>query len=253
MKQPTLGGPGYLIKGLKLLPHPRLRWFVIGPMIINMLLFVGLTIMILDQFNALFGWLTGYLPPWLDFLEWFLWVLVVALMLIVYGYSYALVGNLLASPFYGLLAERAAEVVSGRKNETPMSANTILSIAGSAFGRELKKLLYFAPRIIGVFLLTFAFNFMPPLNMLSAVIIFSWGAWSLALQYLDYPADNDEVSFPALRKLTSAKKMAAFSFGGTTLLATTAPVINMIAIPASVVAATLLWEKEVKPAPADEG
>ncbi len=247
MKKPTLGGPGYLIQGLKLLPHPRLRWFVIGPMIINLLLFIGLTVLIFDQFNALLDWLTSYLPQWLEFLEWFLWVLVVAMMLIVYGYSYALVGNLLASPFYGLLAERATEIISGRKNDAPMSTQTIMKIAGRSFARELKKLLYFIPRIAGVFLLSLAFNFLPPLNILSSVIVFSWGAWSLALQYLDYPADNDEVSFPTLRQLTVKKRMSAFSFGGTTLLATTAPVVNMIAIPASVVAATLLWEREVRP------
>ena len=95
MNLATLSGPGYLAVGLKLLVHPRVRWFVLGPMLINLLLFAGMSFAIIDQFTLLFDWLPAYLPAWLGFLEWFLWVLAVALMLITYGYIFAIVGNLL--------------------------------------------------------------------------------------------------------------------------------------------------------------
>lgn len=230
-----------------MLPQREIRWFVLGPLIINLLLFVGLTMAIVDQFTIILDWMMGYLPTWLDFIAWIIWVVFAGLLLIIYGYSFAIVGNLLAAPFYGLLAERVSELVSGQQTGEPFTIKRVAHIAGRSTVRELKKLGYFLPRIVGILLLTLALSFIPPLNLLSPIIIFMWGAWSLALQYLDYPADNHETDFDSLKKLIGKRRFASFSFGGSALLATTIPIFNIIAIPASVIGATVMWEKELKP------
>ena len=246
MTAKKLNGPGYLLAGLRLLTHKELRWFVLAPLLINLLLFVGLSILIVDQFSLLMDGLMNYLPGWLDFLTWIVWVLFAALLLIVYGYSFAIIGNLLASPFYGLLAEKVSTLESPIADTPPLTFKGMLAIAGRSIQRELKKLLYFLPRIIGVLLVTFGLSFIPPLNLLSPIIIFLWGAWSLALQYLDYGADNNSVEFARLKQAMKNRKFAAISFGGSALLATTIPVFNLIAIPASVAGGTLLWERELR-------
>ena len=248
---PKLKGPGYLAAGFRLLSHPDIRWFVLAPLLINLLIFAGLSILIVDQFSALMDKLMGFLPGWLDFLAWIIWVIFAALLLVVYGYSFAIVGNLLASPFYGIMAEKISAMETPGKESPPLTFQSVLAIAGRSFVRELKKLLYFLPRIIAVLLVTFILSLVPPLSLLSPIIVFVWGGWSLALQYLDYGADNSEVSFTQLKQGLATQRIAALSFGGSALILTSIPVLNLLAIPASVAGAMVMWERQTKSVCAD--
>ena len=114
MKQPPRIGPAYLLQGMQLLHHPKLRWLVIWPLLINAFLFIGLTWLAIDQFGQLLTWLTSKIPAWLDFITWIFWILFGGFLLLVYGYTFAILGNLLASPFYGPLSERAEQVLTNR-------------------------------------------------------------------------------------------------------------------------------------------
>src|SRR5690606_24112672 len=84
----TMGGAGYFLKGLKLLWQPGIRAFVVIPLLINILLFAVLTTVLVSQFDALFTWLAAQLPSWLQWLLWLLWVIVGAVWLLIYGYSF---------------------------------------------------------------------------------------------------------------------------------------------------------------------
>ena len=234
-------GPGYLLQGLQLMTHPRLRWFVLGPLFINTLLFVGLSWLAVTQFGQWLDSLMAKIPEWLDFLAWIFWLLFGAFLLLVYGYSFAIIGNLLASPFYGPLSERTEEVLTGRTNGASMSLTQWLAMAGSAMKREVVKMGYFLPRIIGVLLLTLVLSLIPVLNLLGPPIAFLWGAWSLALQYLDYPADTHRVDFANLRQSLKKRRWLSLSYGGSVLIATTIPLFNLFAMPASVIGATSFW------------
>ena len=61
------------------------------------------------------------------------------------------------------------------------------------------------------------------------------------MQYIDYPADNNKVSWPAMLLWLRRHRWASLSFGGVTYLATMVPVFNLIAMPAAVAGGTLLW------------
>lgn len=241
MAKPLQSGPGYLFQGLRLLNHPQIRWFVLGPMLINVLLFILLTWIAIEQFSGLLNGMTDRIPEWLGFIAWLFWILFGGFLLLVYGYSFAILGNILASPFYGPLAERVEAVLTNSCHTSPMTTKQALSLAGHSVKREFIKLGYFLPRIIGVLLLTLILSFIPVLNLLGPTLAFFWGAWSLALQYLDYPADNNRVEFIELRKQLSKRRLAALSFGGSILLATTIPILNLFAMPASVIGATSFW------------
>lgn len=243
-------GPGYLLQGLQLMTHPRLRWFVLGPLLINLLLFIGLSWLAVTQFGQLLDSLMARIPEALRFLAWIFWILFAAFLLLVYGYSFAIIGNLLASPFYGPLAERAEEVLSGRVNDTSMTTQQLLALAGRAMQRELIKMGYFLPRIVGVLLLTLVLSLIPVVNLIGPAIAFLWGAWSLALQHLDYPADNHQMDFRNLRETMAKRRLVSLSFGGSVLIATTIPLFNLFAMPASVIGASSFWLERIdKPAP----
>ncbi len=248
-QQPAQGNaisPIYLLKGFSLLSHKEVRPFIVFPLLLNLLLFVGLGIYAVDSFSAAMDKMMSYVPQWLEFISWILWLLFGAMMLLLYGYCFALVGNLIASPFYGLLSERVESLAYQTTNSEPFSWRALIAVAGRSVGRELVKLGYFLPRIIGVLLAALVLSFIPVLNIAAPVITFLWGSWSLSLQYLDYPADNHQLSFRELRRQAADTRLSSIGFGGGVLLATSIPVLNMLTIPASVIGATLLWNDRLR-------
>lgn len=234
-------GSSYLLRGLRLLARPGVRGYVVVPLLINVLIFVGATLVAVQQFSHLLDWLMGYLPEWLSFIAGLVWLVFVALLIVVYGYTFSLVGNILAAPFYGLLAERVQTLLAARPAEPPMTVTRALGIAGRACKRELHKLRYFLPRLALVLILGLVLSFIPVANLLVPVLGFLWGAWTMALQYLDYPADNSATSFTELRERLGRNQWLAMSFGGTALVGISLPVLNLLLMPAAVAGATALW------------
>lgn len=243
-------GMHHFSKGFTLLTRPGIRAWVIVPLLLNILLFVGITFVAIQQFNGMLSALTHWLPDWLGFIVWLVWALFAVLLILVYGYTFAIIANLIASPFYGLLAERTQRVLTGTINEQALTWQGARLIAGRAFVRELRKLWYFAPRIIAVLLLCLALSLIPGLNLLSPFIAFLWGAWSLSLQYLDYPADNNQVTFDKLRAAVKQKRQLTTAFGALVLMGTSVPLINLLVLPAAVTGATSLWLTEFATPPA---
>lgn len=237
----ALNGPAYLIKGLKLLQHPRIRLFVIAPLLINIVLFVALTGWAISAFGGGMEWLLAQIPGWLAFIEWLLWVLFAVLLVLVYGYTFAMISNLIASPFYGLLAERVAEVLTNRVDDTPMTLQRAMAIGGSALKREFIKLGYFLPRMIGIGLVVLVLFFIPLLNTLVPVVTFLWGSWTMAIQNLDYPADNASVSFPGLLELIKTRRSSAIGFGAIVQLGMSVPLVNLLTPAAAVAGGTAMW------------
>jgi len=66
---------------------------------------------------------------------------------------------------------------------------------------------------------------------------------------LDYPADNNQVGFIKLREELRNRRLISLSFGGSVLIATTIPVLNLFAMPASVIGATSFWLERMEPSP----
>lgn len=252
MNKLSQSGPSYLLQGLRLLQHPQIRWFVLGPILINFVLFIFLTWFAIEQFSLPLSWLMGKIPAWLDFIAWLFWVLFGGLLLLVYGYSFAVLGNILASPFYGPLSERAEAVITGQDDKPAMTTKEIIILSGRAIAREIMKLGYFLPRIVGVLMLTLMLSFIPVLNLLAPAITFLWGAWSLALQYIDYPADNNEIKFNVLKQILRQHRMQSLSFGGSVLIATTIPILNLFTMPASVIGATAFWLEQIATQPSQQ-
>lgn len=243
MKNNNIGnGADYLIRATHLLVTPQLRWFVLVPVAINLVLFFIATALLIQQFETALQWLLGSLPSWLEFIGWILWVLFAALVLLVYGYSFSLITNLLAAPFYGLLAEKTEILARG---EGPPS-EPLAKMIPRTFVRELVKLWYFLWRGLLVALLVLLLSFIPGLNIVGVVIGFLWGAWNMVIQYSDYAADNNRLSFKSTRKRLSNHQYSSFGLGGLIMLGTMIPLANIFVVPIAVIAGTLYWVDELR-------
>lgn len=240
-----LSGARYFVRGLGLLLHPKLRWFVLVPIAINCVLFVGLTTLLLQYVGQLADWHLP-LPEILQFLEktlkWVAWFLIVVVLLIAYGYSFNIITNILAAPFYGVLSQRVEELVTGN----PVDDEPLIKMIPRTMIRELKKLLYFITRGLFVFLVMLLLGLTFILNFLVPVVGTLWSAWSMAIQYVDYAADNHQTDFAVLRKMLRKRRYSSIGFGGAVMACSIVPFFNIIAMPAAVIGGTLFWVNEIK-------
>lgn len=231
MKKGNLAdGANYFIRGLKLLSHPRLRLFVIVPLLINIFVFIGLTTLLIQQFSNLVAAITGWLPNWLAFLAWILTIIAALFVVLIYGYFFSLITNLIAAPFYGILAERVEALITGRR----IDGEPLWQMIPRTVVRELIKLWYFIWRSLIIFILSFV-------PLFGQCIGFVWGAWSMSVQYTDYAADNHQWPFTRCRQQLRNKIWSTQGFGALVILGLMIPVVNIIVPTAAVIGGTLYW------------
>ncbi|MGH1541871.1 MAG: sulfate transporter CysZ [Arenicella sp.] len=236
-------GVKYLRQGFTLITEPKLRLFVIIPLLINIVLFVVGVYLAGHWFAQLMNYFMGWLPSWewLGFLRAIFWVLYAIIVLLVFTYTFVVFANLIGSPFYSYLAELTQRQLTGVALEDMESpwGSILKSIPRSVY-REFRKIAYYLPRALGLLIL----GFIPVINIFAGVAWFLFSAWMMNLQYLDYPAENNRTGFDELRKQTSLKRSSAFGFGGVVYLASLIPVINLFVMPAAVCGATAKWVEE---------
>lgn len=241
-----LTGARYFFRGAKLLLHPRLRKYILVPLLVNCVLFFSLTYFLIGYVDNLSEWNLN-LPAWLEFAEKVLklaaWFLIVVVLLIGYGYFFNIITNILAAPFYGLLAQKTEELLLG----TEPPDESLIKMIPRTTVRELQKLLYFFVRGVMVLLLMLVLGTLMVLSFLVPVIGTLWGAWSMAIQYVDYPADNHQTPFRSLRKRLRSRKYSSIGFGTMVMGCSMIPILNIIAMPAAVTGGTLFWIHELRP------
>ncbi|MCO7556549.1 sulfate transporter CysZ [Metapseudomonas otitidis] len=240
MPAPALSGPQYLGEGLKLILRPGLRLFVLLPLTLNLLLFIALIGFAMREFS---GWVDAFmpsLPDWASFLEYLIWPLFVALVVLLVFFSFTMIANIIAAPFNGFLAEKVEVVVRGQDDFPPFSWAELVAMVPRTIGRELRKLGYFLPRAAGLLIL----SFIPMVNLVSTPLWFVFGIWMMAVQYIDYPADNHKLGWNEMLAWLREKRWQSLGFGGSVYLALLIPFVNIVMMPAAVAGATLFWVRE---------
>ena len=221
-----------------------IKRYTLGPIAINLMLYLFAGFYLVEQFSHLLDWGISLIPDWLSFLSPIAWLMFAVLSFLVAGYSFAMIAMIIGAPFHGLLAEKVAIELGYREFDEPITLQVLWRIAARSLKRELTKLLYYIPRIFAVVLATFALSFIPILNILAPAFTLGWAAWSMAIQVIDYPADNDQIEFRPMLAMMKKKRGACLIFGGSSSFLMSIPVINLIAIPAAVAGATKLWLEE---------
>lgn len=248
-------GAGYLDQGRRLTRHPSIRPFVWIPLLINMVLFSFATYYSVQWIYQIVNGLDFHYDfvSWLDWLEpivaglagFFGWILIVAgalLVLFVVGSVFTMMTNLLASPFLGLLAEK----VEARLHTPEYAEQSLSKMALRTVIRELRKLTYWLTRAAGLGVITLILWFIPGLSVVNPVIWYVFGAWVMAMQYVDIAADNNGLSFPELLALLRRQRMEAMGFGGMVMLLASIPVVNLFVVPMAVAGGVVFFVKHAR-------
>lgn len=233
----------YLTRGAALISEKQFRPFILVPILVNVVLFIVLTGALLTYFSDGLDWLMGFVPDWgwlnwlIAPLLWMFWLAFMGIILTIYGYSFNLITNILAAPFYGILAEKIESYMTGND----IDSEPLGQLIPRTLWREVIKLWYFIRWGLVLFVVSFILLWIPLINLLVPVIAFAWGAWSMAVQYGDYPADNHQTPFSQVRQWLGQRRTTSVSFGGLTLLGAMVPLLNIFIAPIAVAGSTLYW------------
>lgn len=232
-----LSGIHYLLKGAQLLSHPKLRFFVMIPLLINVLIFASAFWFL---FSAIMQWVDSYiseLPDWLSWLSYLFWPFLIFSILVTFSFVFSTVANLIAAPFNGLLAEKTENLLTGKAINDDGFLDLVKDLP-RIFKRELQKWLYFLPRLLACAVLFFipAFG-----QTLAPIIWFVFAGWMMAIQYADFPFDNHKIPFTDMKKALAGRLGKNLTFGMLISFFTTLPVINFVIMPVAVCGATAFW------------
>ncbi len=240
MTQNTLAsrsGISYIVQGFHLITQPGLRLFVMIPLIANVLLFGAAFIYLYQQLGSWISDIISYLPSWLDWLSWLIWPSAIIVILMVFGFTFSIIGNWIAAPFNGLLAEKVEQHLCGKTIEE-MSLVDLIKDLPRIFSRELQKLVYWLPKALGLLLLFL----IPAIGQTVAPILwFLFSAWMMSIQYIDYPFDNNRIAFTSMREQLKQDRIRNSGFGAIVLFCSTVPLLNLIIMPVAVCGATAIW------------
>lgn len=230
-------GTQAMARALSLLNKPGVRIYVIVPLMINLLLFGALVWYGYSQFNLLVEWLMSFVPSFLGFIEWLIWIFFGVLAAIIVFFSFTPIANIIAAPFNSLMSEKIEIELTGKAVSSDIS---FARMAIDAIGSQLRKLVYIMFWALGLFLV----SLIPVVNLVAPILWIIFGSWLLSLEYFDYPMGNHDLVFAEQKKRLGERRGIALGFGGAVMIMTSIPIINFFAMPVAVAGATLLWVEQ---------
>lgn len=219
-----------LLQGIRWLLRPELRKFFLLPLLVNILLYSGLFALGYFYMSDL---ITALIPGWLSWLEWLLWPLFFISFLLTGFFTFTIMANLIASPFYSHLAARTEELLTGDKVNIQEQPVVKVLLA------ELNRIFYLLSRMLPLLLLFI----IPVVNLIAPLLWVLFSAWGIALEYMAYPLENKGLLFVEQRKLLQQNRLATLAFGGLVLMGLSLPVINLLLAPAAVIGATVFFHR----------
>lgn len=235
-------GVGYLFKGFRMIRQPGLRRYFIGPITVNILVFVSL---IWFGGASIAAAMQKILPSgetwWSGIIGIIMWLLLGVIILVFAFFLFTMLVNFIGSPFNGLLAEKIERSLVPPELESKPRKSHFFTDIISSFTGEVKKYTVFL--VIWLFLI--AATVTPIVNLvtgpIAAILAPIFGAWMMALEYVSYPMNNHNKYFTDVRKWLRTNRMLSLGFGFAVMVATLVPVLNLFVMPAAVAGATALW------------
>jgi CysZ protein len=221
---------GYLFKGFNLLTSTQLRAFIIIPVLINVVLY---SVALMLGYYYVADLINQFIPGWLQWLSWILWPLFFISFFIAGFFTFTVLANLLAAPFYGKLSAKTLVIITGQTSASAEQPLTKVMFA------ELKRAGYLVSRALPLLVL----SIIPGINVLAPFLWALFGAWGMALEYMAYPLENEGVLFSEQKQLLRSIRLGALSFGGVAAMGLTIPVLNIIVAPAAVIGATAYFNE----------
>lgn len=217
----------YLIKGLNLISHPQLRHFVLLPIMINFLLY---SVALVLGYFYLSDLIHQFIPHWLLWLAWLLYPAFFLGFFVIGFFSFSVLANIIAAPFYDKLAAKTLSVVYPNAI-TNNTEHFIITVMAS----EFKRLRYLLTRLIPLAICLI----IPVINIIAPLLWALFGAWVMALEYMAYPLENSGILFEEQKQTLKPIRLGVLSFGGLVMLGLSIPVLNILIAPAAVIGSTL--------------
>ena len=216
----------YFFRGLKYLGKPELRKFLIIPIFINLILFS--TALALG-YHYISGFIEQLIPDWLQWLNWILWPLFFICFFIITFFTFTLLANLMAAPFYSKLSARTLALLTG--NPVTIEEQPVAKVIWA----EARRLGYLGLRALPLLLLFI----IPGINFIAPLLWAIFCAWAIALEYMAYPLENEGLLFVDQRQVARSIRLGSFSFGGISIAGLAIPILNILVPPAAVIGATI--------------
>lgn len=213
-------------RGLGLIGRAELRKYLIIPVLINLVLY---SIAFALGYFYLSELISKFIPDWLSWLEWLIWPLFFISFSVTGFFTFTIVANLIASPFYSQLSAKTLEIISGETNTIQEQAMNQVILA------ELKRVGYLVSRMLPLLVLFI----IPGINLIAPLLWALFGAWGMSLEFMAYPLENQGLLFLQQKEQARKKRLSMLSFGGLTVIGLSIPIINLIVGPAAVVGATI--------------
>ena len=227
--------PLMLLEGFKLLTKPGIRQYVLMPMFFNILIFAVFIIYGLGLALEYQADLSEWLPDWIDFLSWATVPVFLVIALLIMAYGFTTLTNIIAAPFNALLSEKVEAVLGLPSSNAEGGMAGFMKSIPRSISREVKK---FISNLKWLLLMLISL-LIPGVNILSFLV----GSWLMAIQYLDYPADNHQLSYDEFLAKIKTQKLSSIGFGSSIMLVSMIPFANLIIVPAAICAGTILWHR----------
>lgn len=215
-----------LLQGVKLLNHPQLRKYLLIPLFINIVLYSGAFVLGYHSVSAL---IHEFIPDWLTWLNWILWPLFFVSFLVVGFFTFTLLANLIAAPYYSVLSAKVLQII------TDQDVPIVEQPWDKVFVGELRRIGYLLLRIVPLLVLFL----IPVVNLVAPLLWAAFAAWGIAMEFMAYPLESRGLTFPAQKQFLKQSRWGALSFGGVTSFALTLPVVNLFIGQAAVIGATI--------------
>jgi len=230
-----LAGAGFYLKGYGFLLARRRLWcWVWVPAVVSVALLaatlVGGVWLLHGPIHGLF-----HQQAWFfEAVEWALEILVAAALVVILVMLFTAVATALGAPFYDALTARVEAEVLGPEEEEPFRLkqflrDTVLPIW------EAAKLLALQLVVMLVLMLLW---FVPLVGTLPSVLATCWFA---ALDHLDFPLERKGYRTGEKLRFVWRHKALCLGFGTLASLGVLVPLVNLLALPAGVVGATLMY------------
>lgn len=216
---------------LKLLTTPALRPFVLMPLLINFVLYSVALVLGYFYLNHVIAQL---IPDSLHWLTWLIYPLFFVSFCVMGFFTFSMLANLIAAPFYAKLAAKTLVVIDAP--ELSIVEPSVFQVWSAEFQRLRYSLTRMLPLLI-LFLI-------PIVNVIAPLIWLLFSAWGVAVEYFGYPLENRGILFPQQKQQLKTMRFDALIFGGIVILGQALPIFNVLISPMAVITATLRVKHE---------
>jgi len=226
--------------GHLLIAHPRLLVYVAVPFLINLVIFSLAVWFGIDRFDMLLASLTPETSAWWwPLVKYLLWLVAVLLTALAVFFLFAVIGNLVASPFNDILSGKVEKLLTG----------TVPEASGGFIRNSLHTLLDEVLKIavfIGGLLLLLLLMLLPAVGpLLYSLLSMLWTALFLVVDYTSFIFARRNLSFADQRRFLRKRRLAALGFGLGALCLLAIPLLQFFTIPLGVIGAVQFWHDQV--------